>query len=71
MAATETIKHKEMIISVPYNVLISVDRARADPKIGKVFNENPKLFGSEESDQKVLAVFLMYQRSLGKDSFWH
>ena len=71
MAATEPISHKEMMISVPHNVLISVDRARADPVIGKVFNENKKVFGDDNADQKILAVFLMFERSKGINSFWH
>jgi hypothetical protein len=71
MAVTETIFHKEMMISVPNNVLISVDRARADPVLGKVFNDNPKLFGDEDNHQKILAIFLMFERSKGKDSFWY
>ena len=37
----EPIKHREMIIAVPYNLAITVDVALKDPNIGKIIKENP------------------------------
>jgi hypothetical protein len=48
--AKEDIKHREMIMSVPYRVLFTVDKAKADPVIGKLIQENETLFGPDNPD---------------------
>jgi hypothetical protein len=48
--AKEDIKHREMIMSIPYNILFTVDKAREDPVIGKLLKDNDTLFGSGNPD---------------------
>ena len=61
--AKEPIKHREMIMSVPYKCLFSVDKARADPVLNRVFSENETLFGpgNPDADQLILTIFLLYE----------
>ena len=61
--AKETIRHREMILSIPYKCLLSIDKAKSDPILGKVFKENNRLFGEDNPDyeQLILCVFLMYE----------
>ena len=63
MKALEPIKHREMIMSIPFNILMSVERARADPVLSKIFNENETLFGpgNPDADQLILTIFLLYE----------
>ena len=51
LKAKEPIKHKEMIMAVPYKCLISLDKALADPDISIVFEEN-KLFSPDNPDRE-------------------
>ena len=61
--AKETIRHREMILSIPYKVLLSMDKAKNDPILGRVFKENNRLFGEDnpDGDQLALTAFLMYE----------
>jgi len=57
------IRHREVILSVPYDLLLSIDKAKADPILGPIYSENGGLFGPSNPDfeQLILAVFLMYE----------
>lgn len=76
--AIEPIRHREMIIAVPYSVLISTQKAWNDPVLRDVFSENERIFGTDEScagaypntAHFVLCTFVMYELQKGKDSFW-
>ena len=39
-----------MILSIPYRVLISLDKCKEDPILGRVYAENPDLFGVDNPD---------------------
>ena len=43
--AKQNIQHREMILSVPYKNLMSIDKAKSDPILGRVYQQNNKLFG--------------------------
>ena len=66
--ATKKIKHREMIIAVPYEIVMSNHKALEDPILGKVFKENPALFGEEglAHNNLVLTIFLLYEMQKGK-----
>ena len=71
--AKEQINHRDMILSIPYKVLISLDKCLEDPVLGRVFKENPALFGEDENpdwEQLTLCVFLMFEHQKGEKSFW-
>ena len=43
--AKKDIRHREMIMSVPYSILMTIDKAKRHPVIGRIFSDNPQLFG--------------------------
>ena len=62
-----------MILSIPYRVLISLDKCKEDPILGRVYAENPDLFGEESNpdwEQLSLCVFLMFEWQKGEKGFW-
>ena len=65
--ATADILPGEPVCEVPAALLLSAPAARGS-EIGHVFEENPALFAAE--DDRVLVVFLMYERLKGPRSFW-
>ena len=71
--AKEQIDHREMIMAVPYSIVMSAHKAKADPKLGKIIAENPIIFDEapkNNHNNMVLIVFLMYEIQKGSDSFW-
>jgi hypothetical protein len=68
--AKESIRHREMIISIPSKVLMSTDKAKSDHILGRVIRENMQIF-DEEHDYLTLCVFLMFEHQKGGNSLWH
>lgn len=66
------IRHRDVILTIPYDLLLSIDKAKADPVLGPVFAENAVMFGSDNPDheQLTLCVFLMYEWQKGKEGKW-
>ena len=60
--AKEPIRHREVILSIPYNVLMTMDMAKEHPVLCKVFEGN-KMFSEDNPDheQLILTVFLLYE----------
>jgi hypothetical protein len=50
-----------MMMSVPYKVMFSYDKARDDPVLGKLLKENEHLFDFPDQEQLVLAIFLAFE----------
>jgi hypothetical protein len=48
MSATETINHGDMVLSIPFKLLISDLTAKSDPIIGKIVSKNPKFFSKTD-----------------------
>ena len=49
--------------------MISPPICRANPLIGHVFTENESFF--KRDDDTMLAVFVMFEKERGEESFWH
>ena len=72
----EDIASHEAFIFVPYKVLITVKKIQVHEIIGPILSKYPNIFseGSEDTDefeQLTLTLFLLYQVTLGKDSYWY
>ncbi len=59
MASTKVIPSGQAIIAVPYDLIITVDKAKQDPDLLKIIQENPNLFKySEESAFFILTLYM-------------
>ena len=67
--ATEDIHSNEPMLYVPENIMISPPICKANPLIGHVFTENDGFF--KRDDDTMLAVFVMFEKERGLESFWH
>jgi histone-lysine N-methyltransferase SETD3 len=67
--AKEDISTNEPMLFVPENIMISPPICHANPLIGHVFTENPHFFARD--DDTMLAVFVMFEKERGEESFWH
>ena len=71
--AVEPIEHRESFMSIPYKMLMTVDRAQKHPVLGQVISENPEIFSEEEKgdwEQLTLALYIIYEYQKGEESFW-
>jgi hypothetical protein len=68
---TEEIKSKEVICAIPNKILISSEKARNSELALIFFNHQDMFQANTYRDYYVLVIFIMYERSKGKDSFWH
>jgi hypothetical protein len=62
--AKEAIKHRELIMAVPYSIVMSNHKAKENPELNKIFIENVDIFEtSDKNDHNnfLLTVFLMYE----------
>ena len=71
MLCTEEIKSKEVICAIPNKILISSEKARNSELALIFFNHQDMFQANTYRDYYVLVIFIMYERSKGKDSFWH
>ena len=71
--STERIESGEAMIMVPYKMVMSVGKARAHPVLKVIFEQNENVLTESDEDYKLLAlaIFLMYETTLGKDSYWY
>ena len=67
--ATDDIHTNEPMLYVPENIMISPPICKANPLIGHVFTENEDFFARD--DDTMLAVFVMFEKERGHDSFWY
>lgn len=71
IAADEDIPKNTIVIAVPKNLIIGVERVRSS-ELGSVLQESP-IFGGEANDDKdfnVLALFLVMEKMKGGRSFF-
>ena len=67
--ALEDIATNEPMLFVPQNIMISPPVCHAHPELGPVFAKHKAFFARD--DDTMLAVFVMYERARGVESFWH
>jgi len=71
-AVKEPIAYREAFVYVPFHAIISIDKCRKDKVLGPFYKKNSQLFERSNSDweQLTLTVFLVYQKQIGKKSYW-
>ena len=70
----ESINHREAYMYVPFKMLMSIDKAKSHPVVGKIIKENPECFSKSQNqdwEQLTLALFIFYEMTLGKQSYWY
>lgn len=68
----DDIKHREALIFVPMNLLLTVNNAKKHEVLSKIIKENEEVFSDEDSDcdHFILVLYLFYETCLGTESFW-
>ena len=46
VAAKAPIKHRDVLLGVPYSVLLTTEKALNDPVLKEVYSENPHVFSN-------------------------
>ena len=70
--ATRDIKPYEGLIYVPNKLLITTKIAQDHELIGPIMKEYPVVFEeSQDWEYNIQIIFIMYERTKGKDSLWH
>jgi len=68
---TQEIKHNEAFLYVPYKMLITVSGTKAHKVLGPIIDNHPEVFDNRGSGEKlVIALRMLYEITLGKDSYW-
>jgi hypothetical protein len=71
LACTEEIAPYETIAYIPTRLMISTELAR-NSEIAEIYRQFEDLFvANADRDFLTLVLYLIYERSKGKDSFWH
>ena len=71
LACTEEIAPYETIAYIPTRLMISTELARHS-EIAEIYRQFEDLFvANADRDFLTLVLYLIYERSKGKDSFWH
>ena len=65
---TQEITHREAYLAIPFKMMITITKATDDPVIGPIVKENLDLL---DTDQIVLALFMLYEVTKGKSSYWY
>ena len=68
------IEHREAYLHVPYKMLLSVKSTVEHPVLGQILEEHPECFAEEICDdfeQLTLVLRLIYEISLGRESYWY
>ena len=72
---TEDVHHREAYLFVPYKMMMNVKKANRHPVIGEIIAAHPECFSEEENtnagEQMTLTLFILYEMTLGKQSFWY
>ena len=68
----EDIQHREAYLFVPYKMLMNCNKAQMDHTLGPIILNNPDIFSddSNEWEQMTLTLFMFFEVSKGKDSYW-
>ncbi len=66
--ANRDIESGEVMLEVPAKLMISPPLCRESPELAHVYADNAGLFGTESD--KVLVLFIMFERAKGERSFW-
>ena len=68
---TEEIEYREAYIYIPYKILITLDQAYRNPTLKEIIDKYP-IFKKEsnEYEQCILALLLLWEYQKGEDSFW-
>lgn len=68
LAASRDIRKGEIVVSIPFRAMISIDSIEKDPVLSNILNrKNRKTYGWYD-EMQLLVVFLLYHRSLGPSS---
>ena len=70
----EQIEHREAYMFVPLKMVMSLQKAWEHPVLGKIIDENPEVFMEGKHcdyEQMILALFLFYELTLGRNSYWY
>ena len=72
VAAEEDLPANQVIMAIPKKLIISVSMVKASP-LGQILHSYPLLSDddSEETEFNILALFLIWQKRLGEDSFYY
>eukprot|EP00026_Physarum_polycephalum_P004495 Phypoly_transcript_04516.p1 GENE.Phypoly_transcript_04516~~Phypoly_transcript_04516.p1 ORF type:complete len:687 (+),score=134.99 Phypoly_transcript_04516:103-2163(+) len=65
MAATKQLNEGEIAVMIPRNMIINVETAYADAKLGPIFKEIEGL-----DDDTILMLYVIYERFNNETSFW-
>lgn len=71
---TDDIHHREAYLFVPYKLMMTVKATQEHPILGTICENHPECFEEDTSDdweQLVLTLRLLYEITLGKKSFWY
>jgi hypothetical protein len=71
---TDDIEHREAYLYVPYKLMITVGDTKVHHILGTICENHPECFEedtSEDWEQLVLTLRLLYEITLGKESFWY
>ena len=74
MRCIEDIQNREAFIFVPYKMVISRAKIENHAVLGEIIEKCPQCFLQEQnSDSKTLILILglLYEISLGKESYWY
>ena len=76
MKCTEDIAHREAFMYIPTKMILSVTKTQADPVLGPILEQYPEAFGQGKDQNEAcycltLALFIYYQMSKGKQSYWY
>jgi hypothetical protein len=60
-------------MAVPYSLVMSVHKAKAELALSKIITENPDIFGEHPKNDHsnlILCLFLIFEIQKGSKSFW-
>lgn len=71
----QDINHREAFLGVPYKMFMSVKKANADKVLGPLIAAHPEAFtekfNKDHSQQFILVLFVYYEMSKGRNSYWY
>ena len=74
MRCKEDIEHREVFLFVPYRMMFTIEATQNIEALKPIIEAHPKAFKKEENElwaHTTLTLNLMYQISLGKQSYWY
>ena len=67
------IKYHEAYMCIPFKMIMSLEKAYIHPVLKKIIDENQDCFGADfnqDFEQMTLAMFIVYEMTLGKELYW-